>query len=249
MVKPVSILPPNHTALEAVLERVVRLTAPDLSPVATLFDPNACPVELLGWLAWSLSVDVWDPEWDEATKRRVIQHALEVHRKKGTAKSVVLALEAIGLTTEIIEGWEENRAPHSFRVTAYGEDVFEAGLQLNPALAEAVARQIENVKPARSNYSLRIGQTLRTKLEIRSGAAGRQHVKETIAAQTAARVSQSKLQTSAASCGVQKLSLPIQAKTAPRVSRAVLCTRAQTLGRQVVNFACNFKSQEAPNAA
>lgn len=44
-----------------------------------------CPPELLPWLAWALSVDLWDEEWSVERKRRVIANSFHLHRLKGTA--------------------------------------------------------------------------------------------------------------------------------------------------------------------
>lgn len=40
-----------------------------------LWDPDTCPVALLPYLAWALSVDRWDRDWTEETKRQVIRDA------------------------------------------------------------------------------------------------------------------------------------------------------------------------------
>lgn len=91
-----SLLPPNATSLERALE--VAMTTPELPvPNATLWNPDTCPVEMLPWLAHALSVDLWDPDWPEETKRRVIRESVQVHRRKGTHGSVKRALAAMGV--------------------------------------------------------------------------------------------------------------------------------------------------------
>lgn len=71
MSNPVTILPPNATSLETALDGAgaVRIDAVQV-PVGTIWRPEACPEELLPWLAWALSVDVWDESWPEATSAR-----------------------------------------------------------------------------------------------------------------------------------------------------------------------------------
>lgn len=142
-----SILPPNHSALEATLEQVIRATKPDLTSVSTLMDPDTCPAELLGWLAWSFSVDVWNPEWDETAKRRVIKNSLEVHRRKGTAGAMRRALEALFDQARLQEWFETGAAPHSFQVSVSG--VVRDATDI--AAAKAI---IERTKPVRSHMTV-----------------------------------------------------------------------------------------------
>lgn len=100
------LLPPNATALE----RAAAVTQQHLGelPVDTrhLRNPERCPVALLPFLAWELSVDDWNPKWGVDVKRRVIANSIAVHRRKGTRGAVRRALEAIfgegGFT--IVEG-------------------------------------------------------------------------------------------------------------------------------------------------
>jgi len=96
------LLPPNATDGEAALEQVsaLRLT----TSADALWDPARCPAALLPWLAWALSVDVWDPGWTEAVKREVIRSSVEYHRRKGTRAAVEAAIAAAGLgNADLIE--------------------------------------------------------------------------------------------------------------------------------------------------
>ena len=104
-----SILPPNSSLTERGLEAAWATSGPDLEPVAQLMSPDTCPAPLLGWLAWALSVDVWDAGWSEDAKRRTIRDSIAVHREKGTKASVQRALRAAGYNdAEVIErfGWD-----------------------------------------------------------------------------------------------------------------------------------------------
>ncbi|WP_039017338.1 phage tail protein I [Halocynthiibacter namhaensis] len=91
-----SILPPNATRVELACERGIAVSRPDLTPVAALMNPDTCPVHLLPWLAWALSVDFWDSGWSEETKRASIRESVSIHRVKGTLQSVRRALKAAG---------------------------------------------------------------------------------------------------------------------------------------------------------
>jgi len=89
-----SILPANSTDLEVSLETSVSRTLPN--KIADMWDPDTCPVELLGYLAWGLSVFEWDDSWSESIKRDVIRNSLIVHQHHGTVGSLRLALQSMG---------------------------------------------------------------------------------------------------------------------------------------------------------
>lgn len=102
---PESLLPHNATIQERHIEAV---TGPALAPefsLQALWDPESCPEHLLPWLAWSFSVDNWDPKWAEEDKRAVVAGSVEVHRHKGTVGAVRRALATAGYgMARIVEG-------------------------------------------------------------------------------------------------------------------------------------------------
>ena len=97
------LLPPNSTSLEKALADATHMQhTPEL--LATLSDAQRCPIALLPWLAWALSVDEWDPEWAESRQRAAVLAAVELHRKKGTPWAVLRALAVHGFPDcEIVE--------------------------------------------------------------------------------------------------------------------------------------------------
>lgn len=97
-----SILPPNATRLERALEQASAVAVSFAVPIADLWDPDRCPAALLPWLAWALSVDVWDPRWAEEDRRNVIRTSVAVHRRKGTVGSVRRQLRAAGYGDAVI---------------------------------------------------------------------------------------------------------------------------------------------------
>ena len=115
--------PPNATPLERVLADLAhaRIDAVDLEVIRQVADPATCPVKYLAWLAAANSVDVWNHDWPEATKRAAIAAAPEVHRLKGTRKAVRLALTALGADASLVEWWEaEPEGPRgTFTVTVW----------------------------------------------------------------------------------------------------------------------------------
>lgn len=151
-----TILKPNATEHDRALEQAIRKGKPDLTPIATLMNPNTCPAHLLGWLAWSLSVDVWDPAWSETTKRSVVRASLAVHRKKGTVGAVRRALQGIGTRAEIVEWWEAEAFPGAEPGT------FEIWLDLStllkfsasmPDLLVQLRRSVDATKPVSAHYT------------------------------------------------------------------------------------------------
>lgn len=165
-----SLLPPNARPAERALEAAIAASAPDLRTIPLLMDPARCPPELLSWLAWAMSVDVWDPAWDTATKRRVIARSIYVHRRKGTRAAVEQAVTSAGLRLDLSEWWEHGGAPHTFRIDAYATDIARSGQRVDTALIDRIKALIERAKPARAHYVLRIGYGFESAARLRTGA-------------------------------------------------------------------------------
>jgi phage tail P2-like protein len=110
-------LPSSATTLQGALAGVdtARLAALPV-PIDTLWNPWRCPSALLPYLAWALSVDIWDDDWSEDRKRKVIAAAPMVHRLKGTRGAVRRALDAFDLESRIVEWWEDGSRHGTFRV-------------------------------------------------------------------------------------------------------------------------------------
>lgn len=169
-----SILPPNRTNAEAAIEQALHLGKPDLSAVSTLMHPDTCPAETLAWLAWSFSVDGYGSNWTEAQRRRAVRISPAMHRVKGTRGSVHRALKAAGFETDIFEWFETGDAPYTFRIDAFGEDIFDAGAGINSRLLNRINRMIEDVKPARAHYTLRVGESFNINATAKAGVLQRQ---------------------------------------------------------------------------
>lgn len=91
-----SLLPPNAEKIEHDLEQIGTRLHGSAQPLSTLWDPMVCDAQILPWLAWAFSVDDWDPNWSEETKRNVIKESVAIHRVKGTLAAVKHALAAAG---------------------------------------------------------------------------------------------------------------------------------------------------------
>ncbi len=116
-----SILPPNATQLQKDLEAATtsRLSSLNVDALRYLNDPDNCLEEFLPWIAWAMSVDIWNNNWTAATKRKVVRESLLVHRQKGTLGALRRTLESFLLARIRISEWfEYNGDPYTFRVYA-----------------------------------------------------------------------------------------------------------------------------------
>lgn len=158
----VSLLPPNSTPLERALEQGVARLGEVPYPLDLLWDPQRCPVEMLPWLAWGLSVDSWDADWSEQAKRDAVSESIALHYTKGTPASVKSVLGRFDQLLELVE-WHQatpRADPHTFevRLPIAGEGVEPGGRRATAAFAEAIIREVSRVKPAREHF--RLVQTL-----------------------------------------------------------------------------------------
>lgn len=89
------ILAPNATEYERTLaSQVDRLL--DLNiPIRLLWNPWECPEHLLPYLAWALSVDLWDSSWPITKRRSVVANAIKHHRMKGTLQGIQTYIELV----------------------------------------------------------------------------------------------------------------------------------------------------------
>lgn len=161
MSKP-SLLPPNATDLERKLEQVSARIDDIPIPIPQLWNPLTCPVNHLPWLAWQVSVDEWDSNWSEQTKRNVIAKSIDVHRHKGTPGAIKQALQSMGYKdVQIIEPkrWKHNgqflrdgSITHGTEMHWAEFDVhLNAGENPAPEVAAKINRSIQNYKPVRSH--------------------------------------------------------------------------------------------------
>jgi len=148
-----TLLPPSSTPLELGLERATDRI--DELPVALrdLWNANTCPLPLLPYLAWGVSIDGWDPDWPEAIKRRRVKQAISVQRRKGTAASIRSVVEAFGGTIAIREWWQTvpRGTPHTFDLTLSLNDI--SGNPRDADFVDAVIAEVRRTKPVRSHFT------------------------------------------------------------------------------------------------
>lgn len=153
---PSELLPSNATIFERSHADTdgYRTLAIPLS-LRVLFDPDQCPVEMLDILAYTWSVDEWEPDWPEARKREVIKASPIQHRRKGTVgalKRAVLSLGYEGL--EVQEWFHYDGDPYKFRLVV---DVTERQFALaDYALMYRTALRSKNVRSHLENIAARL---------------------------------------------------------------------------------------------
>lgn len=144
-----TLLPPSSTAwmrsTEAATARLSGITV----AIRTLWTPTACPIDLLPYLAWALSVDRWDKDWPAERKIAVIQRSYWLHRRKGTRAAVRRVIEDMGFSATFAEWFDVGDQPGTFRLEV---DVNEVGL--TPKTLDELNRLIGDAKPVSRHLSL-----------------------------------------------------------------------------------------------
>ncbi|MGE9800093.1 phage tail protein I [Escherichia coli] len=137
-----SLLPPSASDFMRCVERgATRLSALPVS-LNQLWDPDTCPVALLPYLAWALSVDRWDRDWTEETKRQVIRDAWAIHRHKGTISAIRRVVEPFGYVINVTEWWETGDPRGTFRL-----DIGVLDTGISAATYTELERLIDDARP------------------------------------------------------------------------------------------------------
>lgn len=137
-----TLLPPSSTAWMRSTEAATAKLSGITVAIRTLWTPTACPVDLLPYLAWALSVDRWDKDWPAERKIAVIQRSYWLHRRKGTRAAVRRVIEDMGFSATFAEWFDVGDDPGTFRLEV---DVNEIGL--TPKTLDELNRLIGDAKP------------------------------------------------------------------------------------------------------
>ena len=98
------LLPIGSSKLEKQLSNTFSAISEIPVPIRLLWSAENCPINLLPWLAWSLSVDEWDDEWSEESKRQAILNSINIHKHKGTISAIRRVMQSVGYgEVDIIE--------------------------------------------------------------------------------------------------------------------------------------------------
>lgn len=159
------LLPPNSTKFEMNFENAfARVSDVELN-IRSFNDPLNAPVEVLPWLAWERSVDIWDKDWTEIQKRQVIKNSFYNHSIKGTVASLEVALGSLGFPV-IVQEWF-NMVPIG---KPYTFEIFIESSQETVSLEQIQYLQ-KNIKVNKNLRSHLIGITLTVKSESEVFAA------------------------------------------------------------------------------
>lgn len=100
------LLPGNSTLLERNAAQALAQIQRVPIPLRQLCNPDTCPLPALPYLAWAFSVDRWDSNWSEATKRAAIRSSRYIHAHKGTIGALRRVVEPLGYLIEVMEWWQ-----------------------------------------------------------------------------------------------------------------------------------------------
>lgn len=144
-----TLLPHNSTPQEQAIDGASSRVSSIPVPLRSLWNPDTCPVSLLPWLAWGLSVDEWNPDWTEPQKRSVIRESVSVHRLKGTIGAVRRIVDSFGLGIVIREWWQKSPAgtPHTFTLSISVDQIPTGAL-------DSIINSVRKAKPIRSDFDL-----------------------------------------------------------------------------------------------
>lgn len=146
----VSTLPPSASKRERVLEQIFWEEMGTIErDIKDFLDPSLCRLDLLPYLAWELSVDGWDDNWSEQTKRIVCKRSLEIHRYKGTKYAIDKSIEAIRTEhVRVIEYFEDpdNLRPGFFRV-----DLLVNNADVDATTVPSIRKAVMSAKNCRSH--------------------------------------------------------------------------------------------------
>lgn len=148
-----TLLPRNASELERALEASMARLADVPVPLRDLWNPDTCPVELLPYLAWALSIDSWSSAWSETVKRARVRQALAIQRRKGTSSSVRDVIESFGGVVAIREWWQmaPPGEPHTFSLVLNVTD--DQGAPADAGYVDAVIAEVYRTKPVRSHFT------------------------------------------------------------------------------------------------
>lgn len=158
--------PANSPAMERELARLsAALDQIDPSVIETIWDAWNCPRSLLPWLAWAMSVDVWDEGWSDIVKRQAIADSPFYHRIKGTVRAVETAL-ALALRPYELTEWFDH-IPERRRGTA---TIFvETTLDDIPRILRAIRPLVMAAKPKTRAIAFGAGESLPGTIVIGAG--------------------------------------------------------------------------------
>lgn len=153
-----NLLPYNASPLERDISDVAARVNDIPVDIASIWNPMTCPIALLPWLAWSLSIDNWRPEWGDDEKRAAVASAIEDQRHKGTRRTVQSVLESFDSLLSIVEWFEQSPAgtPYTFEVILplIDGDGVAGGTRVSEQFVLDIVQAVSRAKPVRAHFEL-----------------------------------------------------------------------------------------------
>ena len=86
--------------------------------------------DVLDHLAWQFHVDFYDAKFERHKKIALIRTAFEVHKYKGTPYALEKVLEAVDLPGEVLEWFDTEKEPYTFRIELDNTKIDKGILQM-----------------------------------------------------------------------------------------------------------------------
>ncbi|NBB33785.1 phage tail protein I [Pseudomonas sp. BC115LW] len=227
------LLPSNSTPLERATAAALTLGL-DPSAIRGIADSARCPVDVLPWLAWAMSVEGWEAAETEEQQRALIRESIPVHKRKGTVGAIRRVLKAVGVTADYKE-WTQipGAVPYSFELTAWANDNRAGeGSILSPQLFQRLRALVDATKNERSHYTLLLGARFDNALGVANASQGQVVIRgsqEPLLLQPDTAVQALGVANVVDVCGVSRYSADLQGVPAATEQSFAVANAAQTL--------------------
>ena len=105
-----------------------------------------------------MDVEEWNPQWNEAQKRQMLQSSVALHKTKGILHSLKEALAIFEVRIEVSEWFEHGGTPHNFRlkVQINNSETLSLAQSLDPHFYAFVWPLIDRLKPVCNHYKVHL---------------------------------------------------------------------------------------------
>lgn len=166
----VSLLPPNATDLEKVIERALGRRIDALpAPVRDVWNADVIPLATLPWLAWGVGMKSWNADWSEAVRRSVVRNAIPTARRMGSVQSVHDVVRAFGGSLVLREWWELTPMGEPFTFSIVLTLNGEGGETTSARFVEEVIAEVTRAKPARAHFTFTQGLSAAAGVAVQGG--------------------------------------------------------------------------------
>lgn len=114
--------------------------------IFNLVDIENVPEQLLDLLSYEKHVDFYEVSLPIKQKQSVVKNSIKQHRKKGTPYAIELALAAVGLKGEVVEWFEYDDKPYTFKVVLAANGHIDLS-------DSRIVKMIKSYKNTRSHFS------------------------------------------------------------------------------------------------